>query len=88
VVELELQQIGRLLAERGLELRASEAAQSHLVAIGYEPALGARPLKRTILRHVQDPLAEGLLAGRFSGARSIVVELVGDQIRLVPEPAP
>jgi ATP-dependent Clp protease ATP-binding subunit ClpB len=75
VVELELAQIGRLLRDRGLTLRATDAAKARLVELGYEPALGARPLKRTILRHVQDPLAEGLLAGRFSGANAVVVDV-------------
>ncbi len=74
VVELELAQIGRLLRDRGLTLSATDRAKARLVELGYEPALGARPLKRTILRHVQDPLAEGLLAGRFNGASSVLVD--------------
>ncbi|MFZ5891606.1 MAG: AAA family ATPase [Myxococcota bacterium] len=85
VVELELAQIGRLLRDRGLTLRATEAAKARLVELGYEPALGARPLKRVILRHVQDPLAEGLLAGRFAGASTVVVDAEGDAIRLDAE---
>ncbi|MGC4090980.1 MAG: ATP-dependent Clp protease ATP-binding subunit [Polyangiaceae bacterium] len=86
VVELELKQIARLLGDRGLSLRATDAAKARLVELGYEPALGARPLKRTILRHVQDPLAEGLLSGRFTNAKGVVVDVTGESISLSAEP--
>ena len=80
-----LDRVARLLRERGLTLRATDAAKARLVELGYEPALGARPLKRVILRNVQDPLAEGLLAGRFDGASAVVVDAEGDAIRLDAE---
>jgi ATP-dependent Clp protease ATP-binding subunit ClpB len=86
IVELELRGTARWLAERGLELRVSDAAKARLVDLGYEPALGARPVKRTILRQVQDPLAEALLAGKLSGPL-VAVELEGDAVVLRNETA-
>jgi ATP-dependent Clp protease ATP-binding subunit ClpB len=85
VVELELTKLGSLLSGQGLSLSATPAAKDHLVDLGYEPALGARPLRRVILRHVQDPLAEGLLSGRFVDHRSILVDLGEGAIVLKPE---
>ncbi len=75
VVEIELASVGRRLGERGRTLRVTDAAKARLGDLGYEPALGARPLKRTILRHVQDPLAEGLLARRFVEGAEVVVDV-------------
>jgi ATP-dependent Clp protease ATP-binding subunit ClpB len=91
VVEIELGHVEKLLASRNLTLRVSAAAKSHLVDLGYDPALGARPLKRVILRHVQDPLAEGLLSGRFAGAPAVAIELEAGVLELSGEgekPAP
>jgi ATP-dependent Clp protease ATP-binding subunit ClpB len=91
VVEIELGHVEKLLASRNLTLRVSAAAKSHLVDLGYDPALGARPLKRVILRHVQDPLAEGLLSGRFAGATAVAIELEAGVLELSGEgekPAP
>jgi ATP-dependent Clp protease ATP-binding subunit ClpB len=62
VAEIELQKLARLLGERGLALDVDEAAKRRLVELGYDPALGARPLKRAIVRELQDPLAQMLLA--------------------------
>jgi ATP-dependent Clp protease ATP-binding subunit ClpB len=85
VVELELGRVERLLEGRNVRLRVSDAAKSHLVDLGYDPALGARPLKRVILRHVQDPLAEGLLSGRFAEGSTVRVELESGALALEAE---
>ncbi len=88
VVELELRAVERLLSDRGLSLRVSDAAKARLVDLGYEPALGARPVKRTILRQVQDPLAEALLAGRLTGpVVAVDVDGAGEALQLRSEPA-
>ena len=70
-------QVGRLeerLAERKLALRLTEAARSWLAEQGYEPAFGARPLKRVIQRHLQDPLALKLLSGEVREGDEIEVD--------------
>lgn len=80
IVDIELSGVERLLAERRLAIEVSESAKQHLVEVGYEPALGARPLKRAILRQVQDPLAEALLAGSYSEHGEVLVDLEGDTL--------
>ncbi len=55
----------------------SDAAKAQLVELGYEPAFGARPLKRTILKHLQDPLAEEMLRGGYGAGDTIRVDYDG-----------
>lgn len=83
VVDLQLSQVERLLQSRALRLEVTDAARGRLVDLGYEPALGARPVKRTILRHVQDPLAEALLGDRFPNGSLIRVDLKDEAIVLL-----
>ena len=61
IVDLQLRRVERLTAELGLRLQVSEEAKEFLAREGYDPAFGARPLKRAIQRHLQDPLALRLL---------------------------
>ncbi|HEX6764806.1 MAG TPA: ATP-dependent Clp protease ATP-binding subunit [Polyangiaceae bacterium] len=80
IVDLELGALSRLLAEKRIGLVADDAARAQLVELGYDPALGARPLKRAILKHVQDPLAEGLVAGRHAAGSTVNVRAAGGRI--------
>jgi ATP-dependent Clp protease ATP-binding subunit ClpB len=80
IVDLELAGVERLLAERRVTLEVSDRAKQHLVAHGYEPALGARPLKRAILRMVQDPLAEALLLGNYAESSNVKIDLDGESL--------
>ena len=57
IVDLQLGRIERLTSELGFRLAVSEAAKAFLAREGYDPAFGARPLKRAVQRHLQDPLA-------------------------------
>jgi ATP-dependent Clp protease ATP-binding subunit ClpB len=74
IVELQLERLRRMLAERGIGLRLSPEAERHIAEVGYEPAFGARPLKRAIQRLVQNPLAMLLLEGRFAEGDMVNVE--------------
>ena len=65
IVDIQLRRLEKLLADRELKLSLTDAAKEKLVELGYEPAFGARPLKRAILKKVQDPLAEEILAGGY-----------------------
>ena len=58
----------------------SDAEQ--LAELGYEPALGARPLKRVILKELQDPLAQALLAAKLPAGGTVKVDVQGDTITL------
>lgn len=73
----------RLLAERRLRLVLTDAARDRLVDLGYEPALGARPLRREIARQGPDPLAEALLRGRFADGTTLTVDCDGEALTLV-----
>lgn len=77
IVELQLQQVTELAKRRGITLEVSGEAKAELVERGYEPALGARPLQRTIIREVQDPLAEALLTREHPAGSRIEVSWDG-----------
>jgi ATP-dependent Clp protease ATP-binding subunit ClpC len=82
IVDLELAALGRLLSDKGVGLEADDAARALLVELGYDPGLGARPLKRAILKHVQDPLAEALVSGRYGAGSTVKVRGEGETIRI------
>jgi ATP-dependent Clp protease ATP-binding subunit ClpB len=65
IVDIQMRHLDKLLAGRHLEIELTEAARALLAKEGYDPAYGARPLKRVIQREVQDPLALNLLQGDF-----------------------
>lgn len=98
VVDLELGKVRNRLAERGLTLELADDAKEFLVKKGSNTDYGARPLRRAIESFIEDPLAEELLKGEFSGKDTIRVGLkeVGDKKQLEfeglvtkePEPEP
>jgi ATP-dependent Clp protease ATP-binding subunit ClpB len=65
IVELQLGRLRSLLADRGITLELTPAAEQHIAEVGHDPAFGARPLKRAIQRLVQNPLALLVLEDRF-----------------------
>ncbi|MBZ0116931.1 MAG: AAA family ATPase, partial [Sandaracinaceae bacterium] len=74
IVDIQLRGLGKLLADRRVRIDVTDAAKDHLVDLGYEPAFGARPLKRVILKHLQDPLAEAMLRGGYGAGDVVVVD--------------
>ena len=78
VVDIQLGHLERLLGDRRLKLDLDDAAKDFLVERGYEPALGARPVKRSILRNLQDPLAYALLSGKFTDGATVQVRVNGE----------
>ncbi|MET1026362.1 MAG: ATP-dependent chaperone ClpB [Dongiaceae bacterium] len=73
IVDIQLQRLRELLADRKLELELDEKAKTWLGDAGYDPVYGARPLKRVIQRELQNPLATLLLEGRFKAGDTIRV---------------
>ena len=69
IVELLLRHIRESMAERELSLNLSDDAKDLLVEKGWDPAMGARPLRRAIQRYIEDPLADKVLHLRWSPAR-------------------
>jgi ATP-dependent Clp protease ATP-binding subunit ClpB len=82
IVDLQLIALNRMLEERRLVVDLTAAAKKRLADVGYDPAFGARPLRRVIQKRVQDPLAMGLLEGRFKPGDRILVDLVDDDLSL------
>ena len=74
IVEIQLEHLRRLLAERRIGLEVTQAAKEHLAEVGFDPVYGARPLKRAIQREVQDPLALHLLRGEFKEGDTVQVD--------------
>ncbi len=73
IVDIQLARLGKLLAERKITLNLAPEARDWLAEKGYEPAYGARPLKRVIQKHVQDPLAQMILSGQVKDGETITV---------------
>jgi ATP-dependent Clp protease ATP-binding subunit ClpB len=74
IIELRLEDLRRLLAERKISLELTDAAKDLLFTEGYDPNFGARPLKRAIQKLVQDPLALKILDGRVLHGDHVVVD--------------
>ncbi len=75
IVDIQLGRLQRLLDERKIALDVESAARGWLAEKGYDPAYGARPLKRVIQKAVQDPLAEQILAGAVHDGETVPVRL-------------
>ena len=73
IVDLQLARLEKLLAERKMSLEVTPDAKRLLAEEGYDPAFGARPLKRSIQRLIQNPLAMAVLEGKFGDGDVIVV---------------
>jgi ATP-dependent Clp protease ATP-binding subunit ClpC len=78
IVELLLRRIRGSLAERELQLELSEAAEDFLVDKGWDPSMGARPLRRAIQRYIEDPLADFVLRAELVPGATVMVEPAGE----------
>jgi ATP-dependent Clp protease ATP-binding subunit ClpB len=73
IVDIQMRRLGTLLEERKITIVLEPSARDWLAENGWDPAYGARPLKRVIQRSVQDPLAEMILSGRLKDGEKVVV---------------
>ncbi|MBA4420321.1 MAG: NDP-hexose 4-ketoreductase [Anaerolinea sp.] len=86
IVSLELDKVARRVQEHDIALHASEAALQKLGEMGYDPDMGARPLKRVIQQTVEDPLSDALLSGTFKDGDTVLVDVAeGEEIVLKKE---
>ncbi|MDR1826734.1 MAG: ATP-dependent chaperone ClpB [Methylobacteriaceae bacterium] len=88
IVDIQLQRLQRLLQDRKITLGMTPEARGWLAGKGYDPAYGARPLKRAIQKYVQDPLAELLLAGKIHDDMTVPVDLGLDSLVFAGEVMP
>src|ERR1700754_185945 len=78
IVEIQFARLERLLTDRKIVLTLDAAARDWLAAKGWDPAYGARPLKRVIQRYLQDPLAEMILTGEIKEGDRVVISVEGN----------
>ncbi len=74
IVDIQLTQLNKRLAERRLSIEVTDPAKAVLAKEGFDPTFGARPLKRTIQREIQDKLAMKLLEGGFKDGDKVLVD--------------
>ena len=74
IVDIQVNRVQKLLKDRKIVLDLSDAAKRWLGRVGYDPVYGARPLKRAVQRHLQDPLAEKLLGGEIPDGSTVHIE--------------
>ncbi len=74
IVDIQLEYLRKLLAQRKIDLQLTPAAANFLAEVGFDPAYGARPLKRAIQRYLQDPLAMAILKGEFVDGDTILAD--------------
>jgi ATP-dependent Clp protease ATP-binding subunit ClpB len=82
IVDVQMLGLAKLLVDRKITVTLSDEARNWLATRGYDPAYGARPLKRVIQKAVQDQLADGLLSGRIKDGDYVDVEPAGESLAL------
>ena len=80
IVDIQLQRVAELMGQRDLTLEVSQDAREFLAEKGYDPDFGARPLKRTIQREVQDPLALKVISGEINEGDTVHISQQGDRL--------
>jgi ATP-dependent Clp protease ATP-binding subunit ClpC len=80
ILGLEVAQVADRLKARNIHLQLDEAARAFLAEKGYDPAYGARPMRRAVTRYLADPLAEEILKGKLEGQGPVFVSKHGDKL--------
>jgi ATP-dependent Clp protease ATP-binding subunit ClpB len=83
IVEIQLSRLAARLADRKLTLKVEDSAKHFLADEGYDPAFGARPLKRTIQNRIQNPLAKKILSGEIVEGQTVVIGAKKGEISLI-----
>ncbi len=79
IVDLQMAEIRERLSDRGLSLELTEAAREWIAKEAYDPAFGARPLKRSLQKHVESPMSVKLLKGEFKKGDTVIVDVNKDE---------
>jgi ATP-dependent Clp protease ATP-binding subunit ClpC len=82
IVQLELDKVSLRLEEHAIVITTTPAALEKLAEMGYDPEMGARPLKRVIQQNIEDSLSDAMLAGEFEDGDTIIVDVVDEEINL------
>ena len=84
IVDLQMAAIGERVRERGVELELSEGARNWLARVGSDPQFGARPLRRALQRHLENPLSVRMLTGEFPPGTRLRIELADERLEFRP----
>ena len=82
IVGMQIERLKERMADRKLDLELTDAALNRLATLGYDPAFGARPLKRVVQRELADRLAMLLLSGEVEEGRTVLVDVAGDDFTI------
>ncbi|MFL5757915.1 MAG: ATP-dependent Clp protease ATP-binding subunit, partial [Chloroflexota bacterium] len=82
IVDLMLKRVREQLKGQGMTLDVTQAAKDHIIKVGWDPAYGARPLRRVIQNMIEDAIAEHLLLGRYEQGATILVDKIPDETGL------
>ena len=85
IVDIQMKRLLSLLSERKIRIDLAPDARAWLADKGYDPVYGARPLKRVIQKHLQDPLAEQILSGQVLDGSEVVIEAGSDRLLISPK---
>ncbi|HCP61901.1 MAG TPA: NDP-hexose 4-ketoreductase, partial [Actinobacteria bacterium] len=88
IVDLLMKRVRDQLKAKDVDIELTDAAKTLLAEKGYDPALGARPLRRTLQRLVEDPLSEKLLWKEFKAGQTIIVDVRDEEIVFETAPVP
>ncbi len=84
IIDLLIEAVNRRLAERNIRIELTEDAKKELVIRGYDPAFGARPLKRTVQKHIETPLADRIIRGEIREGMTVTVDYRDGEFLFVP----
>ncbi|MCA9491286.1 MAG: AAA family ATPase, partial [Myxococcales bacterium] len=80
ILDIQLRRVRRMLEARDLELEVTPAARTMIADIGYDPAFGARPLKRAITTHLLNPMSSAIIEGGFQGGDIVKVDVRDEKL--------
>ena len=88
ILEIQLARLQRLLSQRELGLEVTEAAKTAVAEAGYDPAFGARPLKRAITQYLMNPMSKAIVSGGYGASDTVKVDVEGDSLTFTRVPGP
>ena len=88
IVDLEMKSVAAGLLEKGVSLEVTEKAKEWLGQKGYDPYMGARPLRRLIQDKVEDKLSDAILEGRFSPGDKAIIDIEDDEVAVQVDSVP
>jgi ATP-dependent Clp protease ATP-binding subunit ClpB len=87
IAQIQMRSLIKLLAEKNIKLSVANEALDHLARLGFNPLMGARPLKRVLQTHIQDPLADDIIEGKIQPENTVIIKVDDEKFILETEEA-